>query len=550
MADKNKYASNEALMTNSGRPRHQSSEGSNAPTDLSIEVISTLHSADTAQRLLQELQLHQVELEQQNEQLLLSQIALEEARASYLDFYDFAPVGYCTLSEAGVILQANNAASKLFGVTEGALLTRLLSAFILDEDQDRYYILLRQFATQMGPYSCELRLVKSDGTQLWVHLAATATQDTAGVPVFRVVLSDISESKIAALALRESEQFKQAILDSISTQIAVLNNEGIIIAVNEAWQQFALANSKVSGQPARHTQIGTSYLEICQDSHGKSSEGAAEARQGILDVLNRRLPGFNLDYPCHSPNQQRWFTLSVTPIVEKIPGVVITHIEITARKKAEEDLEHHRDALVREVHHRIKNNLQGVAGLLQRELGKFLELDPRLTDAISQINAIAIVHGLQAAHSDEAIRLCDSVSHICTMVSELLQQPIRFQIEGEQRFSPVQIDCNEAVSVALILNELILNAVKHSPDGGSPPVVSLESDGSIARVCIRNAVMGTPDFSIDTGKGLGTGLSLVRALLPKKGACLDYALDPPGYILATLCLTAPVIVAAIQKEKN
>lgn len=550
MANTDKYARNEALMKNSERPRRQLTKGTNAPTDLSLDAISALHSAETAQRMLQELQVHQLELEQQNEQLRLSQIALEDARASYIDFYDFAPVGFCTLNEAGEILQANATVARMLGVVHGSLLSRQLSSFFIEEDQDRYYLHRKQIIATGEPLSYQLRMVKSDGAQLWVHLAATATQDTAGVPVLRVVLSDISESKMAAAALRESEQFKQAILDSMSSQIAVLNQDGTIVAVNQAWQQFALANSKVSGQAARHTQIGTSYLDICQASLGESSDGAMEARQGILDVLNRRLPGFNLDYPCHSPNQQRWFTLSVTPIVEKIPGVVITHIEITARKKAEEDLAHHRDALVREVHHRIKNNLQGVAGLLQRELGKFLELDQRLTDAISQIDAIAIVHGLQAAHSDEAIRLCDSVSHICTMVSELLQQPIRFQIEGEQSFSPVQIDCNEAVSVALILNELILNAVKHSPDGGSPPVVSLESDGNIARVCIRNAVTGTPDFNIDTGKGLGTGLSLVRALLPNKGAYLVYALDPPGFILATLCLTSPVVAAAIQNEKN
>ena len=550
MADKDKYASNDALMRNSGRAQRQQSKGANVPTDLSMEVISAMHSAEAAQRMLHELQVHQVELQQQNEQLRLSQLALEEARANYLDFYDFAPVGFCTLNEAGVVLQANATAARMLGVTHGSLLTRHLSTFMLGEDRDRYYLHRKQIIATGEPLSYQLRMVKSDGTQLWVHLAATATQDTAGVPVLRVVLSDISESKMAAAALHESEQFKQAILDSISSQIAVLNQDGTIVAVNQAWQQFALTNSKVSGQAARHTQIGTSYLDICQTSLGESSDGAAEARQGILDVLNGRLPGFNLDYPCHSPDQQRWFTLSVTPIFEKIPGVVITHIEITARKKAEEDLENHRDALVREVHHRIKNNLQGVAGLLHRELGKFLELDPRLTDAISQIDAIAIVHGLQAVHSDETIRLCDSVSHICTMVSELLQRPIRFQIESEQTFSPVQIDSNEAVSVALILNELILNAVKHSPDGGSPPVVSLVADGTLARVCIRNAVMGTPDFNIDTGKGLGTGLSLVRALLPNKGAHLAYVLDPPGFMLASLCLTVLVVVAVIQKENN
>jgi len=237
----------------------------------------------------------------------------------------------------------------------------------------------------------------------------------------------------------------------------------------------------------------------------------------------------------------------LTPIVDH--GAVITHVDITARKLAEENLAQQRDALVREVHHRIKNNLQGVAGLLQRELGKFHGLNSPLATAISQVNAISIVHGLQANYPDETILLSDSISHICTMVSALVQHPIRFQLRSKQPFASVQIDCNETVPVALVLNELIMNAVKHAPAGSGPPIISLRADATSARVCIRNFVSGTPDFNIDTGEGLGTGLSLVRSLLPKKGARLTYTLDQSGSILATLCLAAPVVVAAIHEEK-
>jgi len=350
------------------------------------------------------------------------------------------------------------------------------------------------------------------------------------------------------LHLKESQYLAQSVLDSMPFQIAVLNHDGVIIGVNEAWQQFALENSNVPGQAARNTQIGTSYLDICRTSLGLFSDGAADAGAGIVAVLEGRLPRFNLDYRCPSPSQSLWFTLFVTPIVGH--GVVVTHVDITARKVAEENLAQQRDALVREVHHRIKNNLQGVAGLLHRELGKFLWLDPRLAAAISQVNAVAIVHGLQADHQDESIRLGDSIRHICTMVAELAQHPVRFRIERKKSFRPVLIDRNEAVSVALVLNELILNAVKHSPDAGSPPLVSLAADGVCARIVIRNQVTGVPNFNIVTGAGLGTGLSLVRSLLPKAGTHLSYALDSRGFILATLSLAAPVVVAAIDREKN
>jgi PAS domain S-box-containing protein len=228
------------------------------------------------------------------------------------------------------------------------------------------------------------------------------------------------------------------------------------------------------------------------------------------------------------------------------PAVLMVVRDITLRKATEAqrlaDARQQRDALVREVHHRIKNNLQSVAGLLQRELGKFVELDPRLETAISQVRAIAVVHGLQSSNPDEAVRLCDSVRNICKTVAELSQRPVEFDIEGEQTiFRPVRIENDEAVPVALVLNELILNAVKHSPEDSPAPTVSLNADGSSARIVIRNAVRGGPGFDIDTGRGLGTGLRLVRSLLPDHGAQLQHQLAATGVMLTTLKLTHPVV---------
>lgn len=549
VTDKEKNSRNDPSLKNSEAVPSQPAEGINAPMDASAEAILVLRSSEETQSMLHRFQVHQIELEAQNQRLNLSQLVPGEPRAACLELYDFGSVGCFTVSEEGWILQANMAAAKLLGVSRDKLCSQFFSSFVIEEDRARYFMHCKQIVEVEEPYSYELRMVKSDGTQFWAHLVVSAAQDADGVQVYRVVLSNISESKMAVMALRESEQFKQAVLDSVSFQIAVLNQDGTIVSVNEAWRKFTFENSNVSGQAAEHTQIGSNYLDICLASLGDSSEGASEAHAGVLSVLNGELPRFSLDYACHSPSQQRWFTLFVTPIAEKADGVVITHVDITASKMAEENIAQYRDAQVREVHHRIKNNLQGVAGLLQRELGKFMGFDPRLTAAISQVHAIAIVHGLQAGHPGENICLCDTISHICAMVSELAQNPIRFRIECERSFIAVQIDSNEAASISLVLNELILNAVKHSPEGSGTSVVSVEADGTSARVRIRNVVTGVPDFNIDTGRGLGTGLSLVQALLPKVGAHLAYELDPRGFMLASLCLTAPVVMAAIQNKR-
>jgi len=98
----------------------------------------------------------------------------------------------------------------------------------------------------------------------------------------------------------------------------------------------------------------------------------------------------------------------------------------------------------------------------------------------------------------------------------------------------------------LVLNELILNAVKHSDPCGSPPTVSLGSDGQTAHILIRNTLNGIPDFDFDTGKGFGTGLRLLRSLLPNEGVDLRYEQDSEGFMLTRVKLTSPVILVSRQ----
>ena len=233
-------------------------------------------------------------------------------------------------------------------------------------------------------------------------------------------------------------------------------------------------------------------------------------------------------------------------------GVSFAALDITLRRELEQrrlaDMEKQREVLVREVHHRIKNNLQSVAGLLRRELGLFMELDPHLEKAITQVHAIAMVHGLQSADPDEAIRLCDTVSHICMTVREQTLRPIEFRIENETTtFRPVQINRDEAVAVALILNELILNAVKHSPEQAGAPQVTLTADGERAQVAISNISAGGGEFDLASGAGLNTGLRLVRSLLPEHGAQLGYIRAAADHLTTRLRLEAPVVQAIAHK---
>jgi PAS domain S-box-containing protein len=173
-------------------------------------------SPEETRQILHDLRVHQIELEMQNEDLRRTQLELSAAQARYFDLYDLAPVGYCTVSESGLILEANLTAATLLGVTRSALIKQPLTRFILKEDQDLYYLHRKQLFKTGKPLACELRMVKRDGVSFWARLEATAAQapstpatglTTDGALHQRTVLSDISERKRAEEALRQSESW-------------------------------------------------------------------------------------------------------------------------------------------------------------------------------------------------------------------------------------------------------------------------------------------------------------------------------------------------------
>ena len=140
--------------------------------------------------------------------------------------------------------------------------------------------------------------------------------------------------------LRASEEFKSIVVNSLPSEIAVLDKHGIIVDVNETWRQFALDNSCDRNKTSPNTGIGSSYFGICQAAEGSEKKEAFEAHNGIQAVLNGLSPIFTMEYPCHSPTEQRWFSMVVSPLGhDLIRGVVITHTNITKIKQAEADRE-------------------------------------------------------------------------------------------------------------------------------------------------------------------------------------------------------------------
>jgi diguanylate cyclase (GGDEF)-like protein/PAS domain S-box-containing protein len=211
-------------------------------------------SPEEARRIVHELRVHQIELEMQNEELRRAQLELDVGRARYFDLYDLAPVGYCTLSETGLILEANLTAATLLGLARSALVKRPISHFIVKTDQDTYYLHRKQLLASGEAQSCELRMVTHGGMQFWAQLVATAARSSNGEPVHRVVLSDITDRKLMAAAMRESEDRYRALVEWSPEAVGV-HSGGKLLYVNPA-------AVKMFGASAAHELVGKAILNF------------------------------------------------------------------------------------------------------------------------------------------------------------------------------------------------------------------------------------------------------------------------------------------------
>ena len=203
-----------------------------------------------------------------------------------------------------------------------------------------------------------------------------------------------------------------------------------------------------------------------------------------------------------------------------------------------------REALIREVHHRIKNSLQGVAGLLRQHLADKPLLRPLLEAASSQVYAIAAVHGLQGETGTGAINLRMLLARVAASVSGIMHEPIVLSERCAALGNHV-VDEDESVAVAIVLNELVMNAAKHRVRGAGAIGIDAVTHESKVELIIRNPGFLPPNFDLDAGIGLGNGLGLARTLLPRRGARIEAAEDNDQVTMKLILLIPDVLDARL-----
>jgi PAS domain S-box-containing protein len=231
-------------------------------------------SPEEAGCLLHELQVHQIELEMQNEELRRAQIELEASRARYFDLYDLAPVGYFTLSEQGMILEANLTGAGLLGVGRNALVKQPFTRFIFPEDQDTYYRHRQQLFKSGSPQVYDLRMLRADAAPFWARLEATEAEDADGAPVCRAVMSDITARKQVEEKLveidRRKDQFLAMLSHELRNPLAPILNAVQLLQLQKSEnsvQQKAL--SIIERQVGQLTHLVSDLMEVSRAISGR-----------------------------------------------------------------------------------------------------------------------------------------------------------------------------------------------------------------------------------------------------------------------------------------
>ena len=196
----------------------------------------------------------------------------------------------------------------------------------------------------------------------------------------------------------------------------------------------------------------------------------------------------------------------------------------------------HREVLIREIHHRIKNNLQGVTGLLRQFADNHPEIAEPINQTIGQVQSIAVIHGLQERVPAGNVNLRELADAVAAGAGSLWQKPVA--VETSPGWRPCAIEEAEAVPFALILNELISNAIKHGQPGRIRIMLGQGQHPDSTKLSIHNAGRLPPGFDFE--HNTGTGLQLVKSLLPRAGARLSWQCQD-NTVITLLELEPPVV---------
>lgn len=384
----------------------------------------------------------------------------------------------------------------------------------------------------------ECRLVARDGREFWVVGNAVLTGSDADQSQLTFALLDIERRRQAENRIAQAQASLQRIIETAPLAIGLFDGRGLqVLQLNQMLSAFARRPStEIQGRPPSLWLPGPEAAALSTDLHQAVASGEMVRRELHRDA----------DPETGEPARE-WDVriVSLRDVGDRHEEqLLLVASDVTEQRAAEqarfEAAIAQREMLVKEVHHRIKNNLQGVAGLLQQNAQRHPEAAGALAEAVGQVHAIAQVHGLQVGMTGP-LRVRGVIEAIAQSVQRMFGRPIRYEVEGAapHRFALTEAD---SIPIALTVNELLTNAIKHSTQHGGIGEVCcrLDCEDRAVRISVASASRLPEGFSLAQVPPGISGLGLVRALLPRKGSAMT--LEQQGeQVVATLRLEPPAV---------
>lgn len=348
---------------------------------------------------------------------------------------------------------------------------------------------------------------------------------------FALVMRAIRLRELAEIRLADTVAGYKAIMQGLPVPVVGRNDVDKVVLWNESAERYFGWSADDASAHAPELETPES-IDAARAARGRARQG--EVVSG-LELTVRRRDGTSFAALAAVAPLRRY--------AGDVSGTVTIYADLTSIRQVEEQrlthLYRQRDSLVREVHHGVKNHLQGLIGLLRDELSAEASLEQLLQKVIAQVQAIAAVHGLQGRAGRGAVVVIDLVRDIVQGISAARGR--KMTLEAGLRVADVRVREQDAVPLALITSELITNSLKHGSDRlEAVPRIMLAERGGTLVFSVRNRGSLPQGFVLEEASSRGNGLGLIDSMLPRNCSRLRLS-SHDGWVDAVLELTAPCI---------